>query len=98
MATAATVHEERIDSAKGVKIFVRSWQPASTPRAVVIICHGVNSHGGQYTRVGEQFAASGLAAYALDGTTNKSPRADKRLLIRIIHRGSVLPQSGAVTL
>ena len=66
MATLTVAHEERIDSAKGVKIFVRSWLPESAPRAVVVVCHGVNAHGGQYTWVGEQFAASGLAAYALD--------------------------------
>ena len=59
------VHEEKIDSTKGVKIFVRSWRPAN-PRAVLVICHGVNSHSGQYLWVGEQFAASGLAVYALD--------------------------------
>ena len=33
---------------------------------MVVICHGVNSHGGQYVWVGEQFASSGFAAYALD--------------------------------
>jgi alpha-beta hydrolase superfamily lysophospholipase len=33
---------------------------------VAVICHGVNSHGGQYGWVGGQFAASGLAVYALD--------------------------------
>jgi alpha-beta hydrolase superfamily lysophospholipase len=66
MATVVNLHEETIDSAKGVKIFVRSWQPVSTARALVVICHGVNSHGGQYLWVGEQLAASGLAAYALD--------------------------------
>jgi acylglycerol lipase len=33
---------------------------------VVVICHGVNSHGGQYISVAEQFAASGFATYALD--------------------------------
>ena len=65
MTTVAAVHEERIDSTKNIKIFVRSWQPPS-PRAVVVICHGVNSHGGHYTWVGEQFAAAGCAAYALD--------------------------------
>lgn len=58
--------EESIDGVGGLKIFVRSWRPASRPRAVVVICHGVNSHSGQYLWVGEQFAASGLAAYALD--------------------------------
>ena len=61
-----TAHDERIDSTKGVRIFVRSWQPDSRPRAVVVICHGVNSHSGQYTWVGEQLADSGLAVYALD--------------------------------
>ena len=66
MATPATAHEERIDSAKGVKIFVRSWSPESKPRAVVVVCHGVNAHGGQYTWVGEQFVDSGLATFALD--------------------------------
>ena len=66
MATIAIAHEEKIDSAKGFKIFVHSWIPDSRPRAVVVICHGVNSHGGQYTWAGEQFAGSGLAAYALD--------------------------------
>jgi alpha-beta hydrolase superfamily lysophospholipase len=65
MATLAKAHEEKIDSTKSTKIFVRSWLP-SAPRAVVVICHGVNSHGGQYEWVGQQFAASGLAAYALD--------------------------------
>lgn len=66
MTTVANALEERIESAKGVKIFVRSWRPESKPRAVVIVCHGVNSHSGQYLWVGEQFEASGLAAYALD--------------------------------
>jgi alpha-beta hydrolase superfamily lysophospholipase len=35
-------------------------------RAVVVICHGFNAHSGQYQWVGEQFAAAGLAVYALD--------------------------------
>jgi acylglycerol lipase len=58
--------EERIESVGGVKIFVRSWLPASKPRAVVVICHGVNSHGGQYLWTAEQLVAGGLAVYALD--------------------------------
>ena len=66
MTMPANTHEERIDSTKGIKIFVRSWLPASKPRAVVVICHGVNSHSGQYLWTGEQFAADGLAVYALD--------------------------------
>ena len=65
MTMAATAYEERIESTKGVRIFVRSWRPEPA-RAVIVVCHGVNSHSGQYLWVGEQFAASGLATYALD--------------------------------
>jgi acylglycerol lipase len=66
MTTLANASEEKIDSAKDLKIFVRSWRPESKPRALVVICHGVNSHSGQYLWVGEQFAAAGHAVYALD--------------------------------
>jgi alpha-beta hydrolase superfamily lysophospholipase len=66
MTIPATAHEERIESTKGVGIFVRSWTPDGKPRAVVVICHGVNSHSGQYMWVGSQFEASGFAVYALD--------------------------------
>jgi len=65
MAQQNGVKEERIDGSGGIKIFVRSWRPAS-PRAVVVICHGVNSHGGQYIWTAEQFVSRGLAVYALD--------------------------------
>ena len=41
MRMLATEREETIDSAKGLKIFVRSWSPESKPRAVVVVCHGV---------------------------------------------------------
>ena len=66
MTILANAIEEHIESAKGLKIFVRSFLPATPPRAVVVICHGVNSHGGQYQWVGGQFAAAGCAAFALD--------------------------------
>lgn len=58
--------EETFDGAGGLKIFFRSWCPEAKPRAVVVICHGVNSHGGQYLWAAEQFVNSGFAVYALD--------------------------------
>jgi len=57
--------EETIKSLDGLNIFVRSWSPATTPRAVVVICHGVNSHGGQYLWAAEQFVDHGFAVYWL---------------------------------
>jgi acylglycerol lipase len=58
--------EETYVGAGGLKIFFRSWQPAGNPRAVVVICHGVNSHGGQYGWTAEQLLKAGYAVYALD--------------------------------
>ena len=61
-----TAQEETVASTGGFNIFVRSWRPSRAARAVVVICHGLNAHSGQYQWVGEQFAAASLAVYALD--------------------------------
>jgi alpha-beta hydrolase superfamily lysophospholipase len=41
-------------------------EPEGTPRAVIVLVHGFNAHSGYMTWAAEQFAAHGLAAYALD--------------------------------
>lgn len=64
--TAGGPVEERVQSTDGAEIHVRAFPPVGRPRAAVVICHGVNSHGGQYLWPGSQFAAAGLAAFALD--------------------------------
>ena len=58
--------EETFLGQGGLKIFVRSWRPASSPRGVIVICHGVNSHSGQYFWTAEQFVEAGFSVYALD--------------------------------
>ncbi len=58
--------ESSFEGVGGYKIFTRSWMPSGTPRAVLVISHGFNSHSGHYVWVAEQFAAKGLAVYALD--------------------------------
>lgn len=58
--------EETLEGTGGIKIFFRCWRPAGKARAIVVICHGVNSHSGQYSWVAEQLVAGGLAVYALD--------------------------------
>jgi alpha-beta hydrolase superfamily lysophospholipase len=61
-----TVLEERLESAGGLEIFVRSWRPEQRAKAVVAIVHGFNSHSGQYLWAAEQLVADGFAVYALD--------------------------------
>jgi alpha-beta hydrolase superfamily lysophospholipase len=58
--------QSRFQGVGGLKIFTRSWRPEGKARGVVVIVPGLNSHSGQYLWVGEQFAATGLAVYALD--------------------------------
>lgn len=66
MALKYTVNEERVETAGGLKITVRSWRPEAKARGVVAIVHGVKSHSGYYGWAAEQLVGSGLAVYALD--------------------------------
>lgn len=50
----------------GLSIFFRSWSAIGPTRGVVVIVPGFNSHSGYYTWAAEQFAAGGLAVYAID--------------------------------
>lgn len=58
--------EETFKGVADFNIFFRSWRPSGTPRGVVVIVHGFNSHSGQYLWVAEQLLARNLAVYALD--------------------------------
>lgn len=58
--------EEFFSGRGGTRIFMRSWHPKTPPRAVVVICHGVNSHSGQYLWAAGQLQAAGFVVYAHD--------------------------------
>jgi len=58
--------ESSFEGVGGLKIATRSWQPAGKPRAVMILIHGFNSHSAYFAWPAEQFAARGIACYALD--------------------------------
>jgi alpha-beta hydrolase superfamily lysophospholipase len=60
------MREEDFQSLGGVRIHMREWLPVGAARAVVVICHGVNSHGGQHAWTAEQLVGRGLAVYAVD--------------------------------
>lgn len=60
------MYEADFTSAGGVRIHYRSWEAMGTARAVVVICHGVNSHSGQHAWTAEQFSARGMAVLAVD--------------------------------
>lgn len=66
MVTSSNAAEEVWLGPDGARIFVRHWPAVGEPKASLAICHGVNSHGGQYIRAAEAFAAAGFAVTALD--------------------------------
>jgi acylglycerol lipase len=65
MTATSPVIEEYLNGTGG-SIFTRHWEPRGTPRANLVICHGVNSHSGQYMAAGQEFASRGYAVTALD--------------------------------
>lgn len=64
--TDDSMHEAWLDGRGGVRIFARLWDAHGSPRASIVICHGVNSHSGQYARAATVFAERGFAVTALD--------------------------------
>jgi alpha-beta hydrolase superfamily lysophospholipase len=63
---ATSYDEKSLDGADGLRIFTRSWRPPGSPRAVIVLSHGFNSHSGYYGWTAEQLVDAGLAVYALD--------------------------------
>lgn len=66
MTVLAQTSDAMIPTSGGLRVFIRSWRPETTPRAVVAIVHGVKSHSGYYTWAAEQLVSRGLAVHALD--------------------------------
>jgi acylglycerol lipase len=65
-AVFSSTQEAWLEGKGGPRIFTRHWEPATAAKASLVLCHGVNSHGGQYVRAAEAFAARGFAVTALD--------------------------------
>src|SRR5262249_25796162 len=63
---SAPMTEEFFEGSSGLKVFLRSWRPPSTPRGVVVIVHGLMAHSGLYEWVAESLVGNALAVYALD--------------------------------
>jgi alpha-beta hydrolase superfamily lysophospholipase len=62
--------------ADGIDVFYRRWLPSGTPRAGVIVAHGLSEHSARYARFADALVDAGYAVYAPDhrghGRTAKS--------------------------
>ncbi len=50
----------------GKKVFVRKWLPSGTPKALLLLAHGMAEHSARYEGLAAAMAASGWATYAPD--------------------------------
>lgn len=58
--------EATFRAADGTALYEQRWRPASPPRAVVMIVHGLGEHGGRYAHVAQHLCAAGYAVAAPD--------------------------------
>jgi acylglycerol lipase len=58
--------EQKYENADGLRIAYRTWTPAGSPKAAVLIVPGFNSHSGFYGWTAKQLTAQGYVVYAVD--------------------------------
>lgn len=50
----------------GCTLQVHRWLPPQTPRALILLCHGMAEHAGRYGHLGDALTAAGMALYGHD--------------------------------
>lgn len=78
------MREADFQSSDGLRIIYRAWVPASAPRAVVVINHGFNAHGGQQAWAAEELTKAGFAVYAHD-MRGRGKSDGKRFFVRHVN-------------
>lgn len=58
-------HQGRLAASDRVELCWRAWI-APSPRAAVLVSHGLGEHSGRYAALGRELAARGFSVYALD--------------------------------
>ncbi|SDH44913.1 alpha/beta hydrolase [Pseudomonas abietaniphila] len=55
-----------LDASDHTRLYVNAWMPLTSPRAVVMLSHGMAEHSGRYARLGAALTDAGFALYAHD--------------------------------
>lgn len=58
--------EDRFEGKDGVKLFTQSWRPAETPKAVVVVVHGLKDYSDRYGELAATLVKHGYAVHAFD--------------------------------
>lgn len=56
-------HQKTID---GCKLFIQTWRPKSTVKAVILLIHGIGEHSSRYTPLAEFFCKHGFSLLSFD--------------------------------
>ncbi len=80
---STTRSERNFDGLGGVRIVYDVWTPETSPRAVVVLSHGLGEYARRYDHVGQCFGDAGLVTYALDHRGH-GRSGGKRMLVRDI--------------
>jgi len=51
---------------EGQSIFHQQWLPTNKPKAVFLVCHGLNEHSGRYQHLAKFFTEKGYGVYGFD--------------------------------
>jgi acylglycerol lipase len=60
------IESYQIYSGGSVQLFCSSWQPLETPKAVILLVHGLGEHLGRYEEMATKLANQGVAVFAFD--------------------------------
>lgn len=55
-----------LPASDGLPLHVNHWHDGQTPRALIMLAHGMAEHSLRYARLAEHLVAAGMALYALD--------------------------------
>ncbi len=59
-------NENSWETKDGIKLFAQNWRPESTPKAVVVLIHGLGEHSSRYKHVAQYFSDAGYALSTMD--------------------------------
>lgn len=62
----------------GLKIYTANFLPSGTPKAIMIIVHGIGEHSGRYEHVAQYFVDQQFAIYTLDHRSHGHSEGEHR--------------------
>ena len=82
----------RLATSDDTSIFVNHWSPDDSPRAIVLVAHGMAEHSDRYERFAQALTASGYEVYAPDhrghGRTSAETGVDPAYMMALADKES----------